>query len=496
VSRGALSLARAVSIALDIARALACAHDAGIVHRDVKPENIRVMPDGRAKLLDFGVARIVTPATATQESSSSRPRPTFSASPSSSSSSSSSDEAETAAGAVIGTARYMAPEQVEGKVADARADIFAFGIVFYEMLAGVWPWAPLVVAATTKTPATLTSLNPQAMAAAILRSAPNELPPLSVGAERERRRRHEACAMLIARCLEKDPARRFPDGAALLAAMPATLGQPPLSRAVRSLFVALSAIVALGTLTLAAFVMSGGPPLVDAGHVGSSERENRRRGPLARRPPRRHHRERPAGMASSSRPSLHRSGGSSRARIPRRRSRSRRMARRCSSPTSAARGCASTWRAGRPSSSLTTSTHRRGARRPHPPLGRRRGDDKERRRRQPCESRSGAGLSPVRARRAARRLQRRAERGCPRTGAARSVVASDALAMLRIVTIDDSQSTAFAWLDVHTSFTPTTSSIKTAGAAARRPGDQCRCRSLEPPRARATSTTKPSGTIA
>ena len=120
--RGPLPLRTATDLAVQIALGLAAAHAKGIVHRDLKPDNIFVTPDGRAKILDFGLAKVMESpdahAAVTQLSASSPAGP------------------PTGAGWVLGTAGYMAPEQVRGETADHRADIFAFGAVFYEMLSG------------------------------------------------------------------------------------------------------------------------------------------------------------------------------------------------------------------------------------------------------------------------------------------------------------------------------------------------------------------------
>jgi serine/threonine protein kinase/Tol biopolymer transport system component len=122
IARGAIPLDETLLIVKQIAEALEAAHERGIVHRDLKPANIKVRLDGTVKVLDFGLARAMesTPASATTVSRS----PTI------------TTPAMTHAGMILGTAAYMAPEQARGKVADRRADIWAFGCVLYEMLTG------------------------------------------------------------------------------------------------------------------------------------------------------------------------------------------------------------------------------------------------------------------------------------------------------------------------------------------------------------------------
>jgi Tol biopolymer transport system component len=117
IGRGALSIAEALPIARQIAEALEAAHDQGIIHRDLKPANIKLRSDGTVKVLDFGIAKVTRASLESLES-----------------------HVETATmtelGAVIGTVAYMPPEQARGRVVDRRADIWAFGCVFYEMLTG------------------------------------------------------------------------------------------------------------------------------------------------------------------------------------------------------------------------------------------------------------------------------------------------------------------------------------------------------------------------
>jgi serine/threonine protein kinase/tetratricopeptide (TPR) repeat protein len=124
---GSIPLSEALGIATQIARAIEAAHAQGIIHRDLKPANIKVRPDGTVKVLDFGIAKALAAdgpraATATQ-------LPTVAA------------PGLTQAGAILGTAAYMSPEQARGRVAGKPADIWAFGCVLYEMLTGRSPFA-------------------------------------------------------------------------------------------------------------------------------------------------------------------------------------------------------------------------------------------------------------------------------------------------------------------------------------------------------------------
>jgi eukaryotic-like serine/threonine-protein kinase len=161
---------KALEYAVQIAHGLAAAHEQGIVHRDLKPENVFVTRDGRIKILDFGVAKL-----------------TERAQPSESLTRAVTAAGGTEPGMIVGTVGYMSPEQVLGKPVDARSDIFALGVVLYEMLAGQRPFrkdsAPETMAAILREePAELTATN-----AAV---------PLGV----DRIARH---------CLEKEPSNRF-----------------------------------------------------------------------------------------------------------------------------------------------------------------------------------------------------------------------------------------------------------------------------------------------
>ncbi len=128
VRRGAVALNEVLKIGVEVAQALEIAHRHGIVHRDLKPGNIMLTPGG-AKLMDFGLAKPLGAPTMASGTA-----PSFTASPTMSGPSPMSPL--TTAGSIVGTIQYMAPEQIEGKEADARSDIFAFGAVLYEMTTG------------------------------------------------------------------------------------------------------------------------------------------------------------------------------------------------------------------------------------------------------------------------------------------------------------------------------------------------------------------------
>jgi serine/threonine-protein kinase len=125
LARGPIALEDAVPIAVQIAEALEAAHDLGITHRDLKPANIKLRPDGTVKVLDFGLAKAVDPHGSSSATAMNSPTLSMHA---------------TQAGVILGTAAYMSPEQARGKVVDRRADIWAFGVVLYEMLTGQRPF--------------------------------------------------------------------------------------------------------------------------------------------------------------------------------------------------------------------------------------------------------------------------------------------------------------------------------------------------------------------
>ncbi|MBI5170624.1 MAG: protein kinase [Candidatus Eisenbacteria bacterium] len=177
----------AIKWALALADALGAAHERGVVHRDLKPANVMISREGRVKVLDFGLAKLADSGDDTGAEALMRTQALTVQAPLS------------ADGQVVGTTPYMAPEQIRGDKVDARTDLFAFGIVFYEMLTGRRPFAG-------RTNADVTT--------AILR----DLPPTvqSVRAELP-----AALDRIVGRCLEKDAERRFASAAEVRAALAA-----------------------------------------------------------------------------------------------------------------------------------------------------------------------------------------------------------------------------------------------------------------------------------
>ncbi len=167
--RGPMRLRETCDFAVDMARGLAAAHDAGVVHRDLKPENLFLTKDGRLKILDFGLAKLTQAQGANYDDTAA------------------TIQHQTDPGHVVGTVGYMAPEQVRGGPVDARCDIFAFGVILYEMLTGRRAFE-------RDTPAETMS--------AILNEDP---PPVSQTAEIF----PASMQKIVSRCLEKKSEKRF-----------------------------------------------------------------------------------------------------------------------------------------------------------------------------------------------------------------------------------------------------------------------------------------------
>lgn len=161
ISRGAVPTRKLLEIAVQIADALAAAHDADIVHRDLKPENIMITPDGRVKLLDFGLAKPLGPADSEQTS----------------------DENATLPGVLLGTVAYMSPEQTRGAPASIQSDQFSLGVILHETATGHHP------------------LRRETPMETLIAIANADRPPFTPGPV--------AFRPLVDRCLAKDPAARF-----------------------------------------------------------------------------------------------------------------------------------------------------------------------------------------------------------------------------------------------------------------------------------------------
>jgi serine/threonine protein kinase len=182
LDRGPIAPARAVDTMLAVARALTVAHERGVIHRDLKPENLMRTPAGEVKILDFGLARIHDPSS------------TAAAAPSGD-------------GRVLGTPAYMAPEQIRGTAVDARADLFALGVVLYELVTGVNPFAG-------RDPASTIARILQAEPERLHDRAPAAAPAIAIG----------LLERVVHTCLRKRAEDRFRSARELVAALEAAHG--------------------------------------------------------------------------------------------------------------------------------------------------------------------------------------------------------------------------------------------------------------------------------
>lgn len=181
--RGPLPQRKAVEYGVQISQGLAAAHEKGIVHRDLKPENLVVLKDGRVKILDFGLAKLVRPEQSPEQNASTL-------------------TLQTEPGLVLGTVGYMSPEQVQGKAAEYRSDIFALGTILYEMLTGKRAF---------QKPTSVETMS------AILREEPEGVSELTPGLP-------PALHRVVHRCLEKNPGQRFQSASDLAFALEAISG--------------------------------------------------------------------------------------------------------------------------------------------------------------------------------------------------------------------------------------------------------------------------------
>src|SRR5258708_6103491 len=224
---GPIPLRKAIDYAVQIAHGLAAAHDKGIVHRDLKPDNLFVTKDGRVKILDFGLAKLVQPKDASgAEATLAGVEATIAQG--------------TEPGMVMGTVGYMSPEQVRGKVADHRSDTFAFGTILYEMVTGKQ---------TFRKPTSAETMS------AILNEDPPSISQVTAATPPGLQR-------VVHRCLEKNPEQRFQSASDIAVALealsdsgmaastgsPAHLGEPASPPGIAMAGATLAVLLGVGAL--------------------------------------------------------------------------------------------------------------------------------------------------------------------------------------------------------------------------------------------------------
>jgi formylglycine-generating enzyme required for sulfatase activity len=209
---GPLPLRKAVDYGVQVTHGLAAAHEKGIIHRDLKPENLFVTTDGRVKILDFGLAKLMRPQAAPDPSAALE---------------------ATQPGMVMGTVGYMSPEQVRGQPADHRADIFAFGAILWEMLTGKRAFQKATSVETMSV---------------ILNEDPPEVSEITTGVPPGLQR-------VVHRCLEKNPGRRFQSASDLAFALEASSDSEPSStRAATPAKIGAGAVAGLVAVIAAVFL--------------------------------------------------------------------------------------------------------------------------------------------------------------------------------------------------------------------------------------------------
>jgi eukaryotic-like serine/threonine-protein kinase len=219
VPAGGLPVRDVLRYAIPLVEAVAAAHARGIVHRDLKPANVMVAADGRTKVLDFGLAKLVAPAEAIEGETHT------------------GLQAATVAGQIVGTPSHMSPEQADGRPVDQRSDIFAIGVILYEMASGVRPF---------RGESNLSILS------SIVRDDPTPLDRLRPAVPR-------ALAAIVAQCLDKDPAKR-PTAAALEQSLRSVIAQPDrpaTTGRVRRVIAVCAGVLALGLVAIAAIRFAG-----------------------------------------------------------------------------------------------------------------------------------------------------------------------------------------------------------------------------------------------